>query len=613
MYPFLGRPHGSAADPAVSDNDTGESAQGGLDPANLPWGEEGERQGKVGRRPSSCTSPRAISPLLRGRTLAWCGALVLTAACGSSGGQNPSPPWNGNGGYDAATAPDGATPTTPDGAAPTNPDSAAPTNPDAGVPTDPDGAAPSGDDGGSDAAATDDGGTDPGLSDGSIPDPDASVPPEQAAPPLSGCDQTRPAIALHPGAEPVEPAPANAPFPCAAPTGLGAPFNTSVAVTSNGRVLFAPAHSTGVVASDDHGATFKGPLNDPPAENAGLWGHPWLTRDPDSGRLFFTLYNSFLGPCPITGHNYWYSDDDGESWVEMPAGVGCGSWDWGKIITGPAATAASKAALEKNGYPNLVYFCAGGAVYALGTHHYCYRSTDGGLTFTRTKADAVDPARGQVGWPNAGAIAPDGTFYKVHGSQGKGVTLVMSEDEGDSWRVTQIPDTALGTTPNINFLASNVATDSEGNLYVVWVDDRDTLPYLVISRDRGKTWLPRMMVGAPEVKVATNINVAAREPGYVAINYYGSPQSESTGDGYAIRDGRPYNAYITVTTNVFVERPVFWSATINDPETPTLSTGINLLVSEYIGPPIFGPDGSIWAGFLVEDKGLVGRLSPPPR
>jgi hypothetical protein len=577
MYSFLGSPEDSSARAPLNarDNDTTSSAQGGLDPAFPPWGERGECQGKVGRRPSLCTPRRAISPSAIGRAFALGGAL-LVAACG--GATEPTPPSNNDGDTGGA-----------------------------------DGAAPS-EDGGS---RHDGGGTQPGAPDGAVPD--ADLPPEQAAPPLSGCDRSRPAIALHPGAEPVEPEPENAPFPCAAPTGIKAPFNTTVAVTSSGRVLFAPAMSTGVLATDDHGATFTGPLNKPPAENAGLWGHPWLTRDPDTGRLFFTLYNSFLGPCPVTGHNYWYSDDDGDSWVKMPKGVGCGSWDWGKIITGPAATAASKAALQKSGYPNLVYFCAGGEVYALGTHHYCYRSTDGGLTFTRTKADAVDDARviearvKQVGWPNAGAIAPDGTFYKVHGSQGKGLTLVMSEDEGDSWSITQIPDTALGTTPNINFLASNVATDSEGNLYVVWVDDRDLLPYLVISRDRGKTWLPRMMVGAPEVKVATNINVAAREPGYVAINYYGSPQADSTGDGYFNRDGRPYNAYITVSTDVFAERPVFWSASINDPDEPTLTTGINVLVSEYLGPPVFGPDGSIWAGFLVEDKGLLGRLSPPPR
>src|SRR5690606_38241 len=125
-----------------------------------------------------------------------------------------------------------------------------------------------------------------------------------------------------------------------------APFNTSLTVTGGGRVLFAPALSTGVLSSDDHGASFEGPLNNPPPEGLGLWGHPWITRDADSGRLFFTVYNSFLGPCAFgTGHNCWYSDDDGDSWVEMPEGVGCNSWDWGKIITGPAATAASQAAL----------------------------------------------------------------------------------------------------------------------------------------------------------------------------------------------------------------------------------------------------------------------------
>jgi hypothetical protein len=121
-----------------------------------------------------------------------------------------------------------------------------------------------------------------------------------------------------------------------------------------------------------------------------------------------------------------------------------------------------------------------------------------------------------------------------------------------------------------------------------------------------------MMVGAPEVRASTNVNIAVRGVGNVAIAYYGSPEKEAPkGDGYFTSDGRSYHGYLTVTDDIFAEQPVFWSTTINDPAEPTI-VGVDVNVSEYIGPPIFGPDGSIWVGFLSGKDGLLGRLVPAP-
>jgi hypothetical protein len=33
-------------------------------------------------------------------------------------------------------------------------------------------------------------------------------------------------------------------------------------------------------------------------------------------------------------------------------------------------------------------------------------------------------------------------------------------------------------------------------------------------------------------------------------------------------------------------------------------------VSEYLGPPVFGPDGSIWAAYVNKGQGLVARIIP---
>ncbi len=66
-----------------------------------------------------------------------------------------------------------------------------------------------------------------------------------------------------------------------------------------------------------------------------------------------------------------------------------------------------------------------------------------------------------------------------------------------------------------------------------------------------------------------------------------------------------------MSTNIFVQRPLFWSTTVNQPGKPAIP-GLDLLVSEYIGAPAFSPDGSIWLGVLQDQNGLVGRMTPPP-
>ena len=440
--------------------------------------------------------------------------------------------------------------------------------------------------------------------------------PDSPSQAVSSCDASRSATALHPGGKVMDPQPPDAPFVCTAPTGARAPHNASLQVTRAGTVIFAPADSTGLVRSEDGGATWLKPLADAPPQGELLeWAHPWVTRDPDTDKLFFTNYHTLGGTCGDgTGHHYWTSTDDGATWEQHSGGVGCDSWDWGKIITGPPATSQSREALAMRGYPNLVYFCAGGDVWAFGPQHFCFRSTDGGETFKRTLGSPTNgwnPSLDLPGFPNAGAIAPDGTFYKVFGSS-QGVTVAISEDEADSWHHVRIPDTELAQIPGINWLASNVATDDEGNLYVVWVDDRDLLPYMVFSTDGAKTWSERMMVGAPEVRTATNINVAAFGPGHVAIVYYGSPDIDApSGDGYTSRDGRRYHGYMVATAHAFADQPVLWTTTVNDPAQPTL-VGISLEVSEYLGPPVLGPEGSIWAGFLQDQQGFAGRISPLP-
>jgi hypothetical protein len=432
-----------------------------------------------------------------------------------------------------------------------------------------------------------------------------AAPPPAAAPPLVGCAADRPAIAHHGGALPIEPAPAYAPTPCSASTDLAA-WDTTMVITETNEILFAPAAAPGLARSGDNGMTWA--ALSPPSPPPGSLYHPWLWRDPASRRVFYNLFGDGGSCTDGTGATLWFSDDEGTTWQKQP--VGCGSMDWGKVITGPAASPARKAALAASGYPSVVYYSATGPALIIGPDHMFFRSLDGGKTFTRTATDPDDT----VGYPTAGAVAPDGTVYVPMGSPA-GLALAVSKDEGDTWTDVVVPGSSFNgsLTHETNFLSMNVTADSAGTVYVTWSDDRNLLPYLAFSRDGGGTWSTPVMIGAPGVYITAFPSLTVKTPGYVAVAYYGSTQAmaPSNGDGYSVSDGRAYNAYLTVTTNLFADEPVFWSATFNDPAAPVF-TGRDFQVSEYAGYPVFAGDGSIWTAFLDGPNGMAARLTPPP-
>jgi hypothetical protein len=430
--------------------------------------------------------------------------------------------------------------------------------------------------------------------------------------PLVGCKPKRAAVAHHASAKLLATQPHAAPIPCTSDTGLTA-IDAVLAIGPQGQLLFSPAGSgaTAITSSADNGATWK--VASFPSSPSGSLIHPWLWRDEVSGRVFWNgfAYGKGVNKCPgKSGPYLWWSDDLGKSWESHT--VGCDSQDYGKIITGPAATAASRAALAKNGYPSVVYFCATGPTILIGPNRFCYRSLDGGKTFVRTATDAVDSNAGQRGWPEAGAIAPDGSIYVAHVSD-QGLAISISRDEGDNWKDSFIPKSSCNGNTNQNWLSMNAATDEDGNVYATWVDDRDLLPYVSVSRDRGSSWSAPLMVGAPGVKHARYPNIGVRKPGYVAVAYYGSADAKGNGqDGYFNSDGRAYDAWLTVTSDLFAKQPLFWSARMNDPESPAIPNGISFGVSEYLGAPVFAPDGSAWAGFVHALHGLAARLTPLP-
>jgi hypothetical protein len=135
-----------------------------------------------------------------------------------------------------------------------------------------------------------------------------------------------------------------------------------------------------------------------------------------------------------------------------------------------------------------------------------------------------------------------------------------------------------------------VAADADGNVYYFWIA-RDRLPYLAVSRDGGETWSVPFMVGPPGLKESALPSLALGGPGKVAVVYMGStnspgkpfPESDDCKpdpvycfsqlfflgpDDPESYEDVTWNAYMTVTGNLFTKGPVFHSVSVNDPADP---------------------------------------------
>jgi hypothetical protein len=253
------------------------------------------------------------------------------------------------------------------------------------------------------------------------------------------------------------------------------------------------------------------------------------------------------------------------------------------------------------GYPNIVYTCstqAGATIYSVAA--MCLKSLDGGLSWAPTGEPAFvtdmqeENDLGVQGYCHGaighGYVGSDGTVYIPKGLCGQ-PWLAISHDEGATWERVQVsnlgmPQTEIGVYEH----EASVAADAKGNVYYFWMG-HDRLPYLAESRDEGKTWGKPMMVGVPGLKEAALPHLDAGGVGKVAIVYYGSTNSPgppfpeaddckpdivgcfsklfflNPPDPKSYRDVT-WNGYMTVTANALDKRPVFYTASVNDPSDP---------------------------------------------
>ena len=197
------------------------------------------------------------------------------------------------------------------------------------------------------------------------------------------------------------------PVACASETGY-ATSESTIAVTSSGALIYSPAESENSMArSLNGGASWS--LTYPAEEQPTSF---WNTVDPDvvadrrTGRVFWSHATGPVrneGELPagsrllsrrgatasrstaraMTARTFTTAD-----YQTAPTG------DWEKVFVGPPPPAAA-APPQPVGYPDVVYLCANSPAGGAGPGRLCYKSLDGGVTFSI--AGYTSPTREQPG------------------------------------------------------------------------------------------------------------------------------------------------------------------------------------------------------------------------
>ena len=366
----------------------------------------------------------------------------------------------------------------------------------------------------------------------------------------------------------------------------------------------------------------------PPDEQyTSLWNtdDPYLTVDRTTGRVFWVHATGDLRTAPLLvsnspfpagvptaiayahGFQVYSTSDDGRTWKTADYSHDA-TGDWEKIFVGPPPAASSGAA-QPSGYPNVVYMCANSPFEVSGPGRLCYKSLDGGATFSPAgyvyPSPSTPDACPALATNNA-VVGRDGTIYHPVSCQ-NGAYLAMSRDEGSNYTWRQVP----GAPPSSGLSGSlQVAIDDADALYALWTtSDHATL---AISRDHGESWSAPLNVQSPGVHGITFPALAAGPRGHVGITYYASSDPAA----------KALSAYVTETANALDAQPLFYSDTLNDPAHPIFTN--NGLTggsprADYVGGA-YDASGTFWAGVVkqfappdangnVPTTGYVGKLA----
>jgi hypothetical protein len=345
-------------------------------------------------------------------------------------------------------------------------------------------------------------------------------------------------------------------------------------------------------------------------QHTSLWNtvDPGLAVDRRTGRVFWvhtTFTEDLHWPLPDQSAAAWlvptavanahgfqvYSTaNDGSTWTTADYHLESTA-DWEKIFLGPAPSPRTGAA-QPVGYPNVVYVCANSPQEVIGPGRACYKSLDGGASFSAAGFVFPSPAA-PVGCPplaaNTGVVGRDGTVY-IPQSCARATYLAVSRDEGTSY--TWLPVAGAPATNGLGAVVQ-LAIDRADNLYMLWAE-ADALR-LVSSRDGGRSWSSALNLAAPGLHHIVLPALAAGARGALGIVYYAttSPSAETL------------SGYISQTTSALAPRPLVYAGAINDPARPIFKNygGADSPRADFVGGA-YDANGSFWGA-------VVKQLGPP--
>lgn len=399
-------------------------------------------------------------------------------------------------------------------------------------------------------------------------------------------------------------APADSTAPCFGLTGFGA-GDSSLAISRDGTVFIAPVFTSdghGFLRTRDFGVTLEPIL---PSKRGGAKHtrvKPYLFIEPQTERLLFATAGrpNFEQPA----FDLSYSDDLGDTF--QSGKVGQGTLDWIKLVSANSITQpgahvlyASSAAPLSTPVP---------LTEIKPTHQQIQRSRDNGNSWENVGGNQLSLVPTDHGCKStewliygAGVATSDGSiFFGLR--RCTRLAVAVSSDEGESWQVRELPgatlvdyESLLSRLSRPNLLVSEpLAVDSADNLYAVWSDRDETLRFSV-SRDLAQTWSAPVSVSAPSAPSALFPALAVREPGVLALAYYGG-------------DRDSYEAYLAESHDALEPLPTFVSHTVSSRVGPLFKggfdVGLDLLTSggdlvEMVQVK-YAPNGDIWAAFVKD-------------
>ncbi len=388
---------------------------------------------------------------------------------------------------------------------------------------------------------------------------------------------------------------------CWLPTGF-ADVTPSIQASKAG-VLFVARSKDAVLRSTDQGRTWTNIPVPALANGDGQGGgHGYVHIDPRTDRLYYVTSMSAPSCGARRGSVLQWSDDQGASWRGVT--VACDTYDWGKVVTGPAPRGAA--------YPSAIYFMGVGHRF-VGGERFVYRSLDGGATWKRM--DQIASATTEAG---VGVAARDGTVYfdypEFTGFDATRMTnktypwksenqcrqmVAVSEDYGVTW--SQRPVTGSQACGQL-FGQQRVAVDAHDTLYVIWVGDKDTQLYLSTSRDHARTWSAPVNVTAPGMTFSlAHANIVAGEPGHVVIAsmQIDTPKRPESPPKYpGLYGGAGYDSYavLTESRNATAAHPRFTSVNLDAGGDPTVANGQS--ATEGTGYLAMDRSGQGWAVYV---------------